>query len=280
MSTGLVREPWWTPVLRDVLCAALLVAIVGPVVAAVTLLPPARFPWLDVPGRILAGILVELVVLGTLRMLVPTVRPGAHRIGWNDDYLRWVASSALNDVAQLPILRAPFGFLHFGRILYFKVLGARLPWTVSLPAQLTVRDPSLWIVEPGVQVEPGVMIEAALHGAGRVRVGRVVLGAGCLVGAHAVLMPGAVIANDARVGPRALVGEQTRIGVGAVVGANAHIERSADVGSYATVGGAALIGASSELGDRARVSAGASVEPETLIAEREHWAGVPARRMP
>ncbi len=274
-----MREPRWAAVLRDALKALLLIAIVGPAVAVAMALPAARWAWLDGPGRAFAALSVELGALAVLRLFVPLARSGAHRIGWNNDYLCWLASSALNDVAQLPLLRAPFCFFHFGRVVYFKVLGANLPWAVSLPAHLTVRDPSLWTVERGVQVEPGVTVESALHGAGRVRVGPVTLGAGCLVGAHTIIMPGVVVAPDVRIGPRGLIGEQARIGVGVALGADAQIAREADIGSYATVGGAAVIGESSTLGDRARVSAGASVEPETVIPEREHWSGVPAQRV-
>ncbi len=278
MSDRLVREPWWASALGDILRLALLL-VLGASVAAAVILPPAAHPaWLDVLGRILAGLTAELLVLLIARALLPVARPGAHRIGWNRDYLRCLCSMALNDVARLSVVRAPFTFFRLGRLLYLKALGAELPWTVSLPDQLTVRDPSLWIVGAGVQLEPGVIVESSLHGAGRIRVGRVSIGAGCLIGAHTVLMPGSVIAHEARIGPRVMIGEDARVGVGVTIESGVQLERGADVGSYASVGWGAMIGPGACIGDRARVAAGAVIEPELNVGEREHWTSAGAHR--
>ena len=278
MSPRLVREPWWSSALSDLLRLTLLLAVCLAAGVAASVPPLTEPLWFDIPLRILIGLCAELLALTLLRAVVPKARPGAHRIGWNADYLRWLLSTALNDVAWLPILRAPFTFFRFGRVLYLKLLGADVPWQVSLPDQLTVRDPSLWVVGAGVQLEPGVVVESALHGAGRVRVGRVVVGAGCLIGAHTVLMPGAVVAHEARIGPRVLIGEDAHIGVGVTIESAVQVERGADVGSYATVGGGAILGPGAHIGDRAKVAAGAFIEPDSQIGEREHWTAIPAHR--
>ena len=276
MSARLVREPWWAAGLRDALRLVLFVTLCAAVAAVVAYLPPARFAWLDLPGRILAGLSTELMTLVLLRVVLPGARPGDHRVDWNGSYLRWLVSSAFNDVALMPMVRAPFSWLQFGRVLYLKALGARMPWTVRLPAGFEVRDPSLWVLGFGAQIEPGVVIESALHGAGRVHVDRVVVGPGCLVGAQSVLMPGAILARDVRVGVNALIGDSARIGVGVQIGAGAQVEPAADVGSYAAVGPGALIGAGAKIGDRARIYAGAVVPAETIVPERAHVAAAAA----
>ena len=279
MSDRLVREPWWASALSDLLRLLLLAAIVTAVWAAVTLPPPAYPAWVDLPGRVMSALCAEVLMLAGFRLVLPMARPGAHRVGWNADYLRCMTSAAFNDVARLPLLRSPFTFFRFGRVLYFKLLGAEVPWNVSLPEALTVRDPSLLTIGPGVQLESGVVVEAALFGAGRVRIGKVVVGSGSLVGAHTLLMPGAVIAHEARVGPRVLVGEGARVGVGVTVESGVHLQRGADIGSYATVGAGAIVGPEARIGDRARVAAGAFIAPSAEIGEREHWNSAPAQRL-
>ena len=278
MSDRLVREPWWASALSDLLRLVLGLTIGGAIWAAFALPPPAYPTWVDLPGRVVAGLCAEVLMLAGLRLVLPTARPGAHRVGWNADYLRWMASSALNDVARLPPVRLPFTFFRVGRVLYFKLLGADVPWNVSLPDELTVRDPSLLAVGVGVQLESGVVVEAALFGAGRVRIGEVVVGSGSLVGAHTLLMPGVIVAHEARLGPRVWVGEGARVGVGVTVESGAQLEQGVDVGSYAAIGAGAIIGRQARIGDRARVAAGAFIAPSAEIGEREHWHAAPAQR--
>ena len=273
MTATLVREPWWASALRDALRLVLLIVIVVAVSAAVVLPPQVQPLWLDVFGRALSGVSAELVVLLLLRALVPTARVGSHRVGWNRNYLRWLASSTLNEVAFLPWVRAPFAAFEASRMLYLQALGARISWTASLASSLTVRDPSLCVIEDGVQVEDQVTIETALHGAGRVRIGRVEVGPGCLVGAHALVMPGVVLAPEARVGPRTVIGENAQIGVCVAVGAGATVGSECDVGSYASIGAAAVVGTGSRIGDRARIADAARLAAETTVHEREVWNG-------
>lgn len=275
----MVRQPRWIVLLQDVLRLLVLGTLVGSFTVAFMVVPPLPSVWIDGPVRLAAGFAAELSALFLMRTALPVARPGAHRVGWNADYLRWLTSCALNDVAMLSVVRGPFDVLDFGRVLFFSALGARIPWTVAIPREITLRDPSLCKVGAGAQLESGVIIETALHGAGRVHVGRVDVGSGCLLGAHCLLMPGVVIAHDVRIGPRALIGEEAQIGVGATLGPSVQVGQGADVGSYANVGAGAVLGTGVRVGDRARVAGGASVEEGVSIPEREYWAGVPAAQI-
>lgn len=273
------REPWRVRVLQDGLRLVYLTVIVGAVVAGVVL-PGRAYPlWRDVLGRVVVGLSAQILVLALLRMVVPRPPSGSHKVGRNRDYFRWLASVSFAEVALHPLLRFPFWFLHLTRVLYLRALGAQLSVGVSLHEQIVVREPSLISLGSGSQLEPGVIIEVALHGAGRIRVGQVTIGQGVLIGAHSILMPGATIGHDARVEPGAVIGEDVKVGVGAFIGEGAHLEQGCDLGSYVAVGTGAIVGVGVKAGDRARIEAGAVVEPGTIIKERERWTGAPARRV-
>lgn len=273
------REPVGVQWAQDGL-RLLFAALIGAGTAAAALLPPASSPpWLDLAGRLLAAVSGELATLVLLRALVPRARPGWHRIVWAGDYVRWILSSVFNEVALHPLVRAPFWYLHFTRVLYLKALGAQVAWTASFPADLVLRDPSLVRIGPGAQIEPAVTLEGALHGAGRVRVGPVEVGPGCLLGAHSVVMPGAALGMDARVEPATVIGEDVKLGVSCTIGEGARLQRGVEVGAHSVVGTGALLAEGVKVAERARVGSGAVVEPETLIGERQTWSGVPARRV-
>jgi UDP-3-O-[3-hydroxymyristoyl] glucosamine N-acyltransferase len=273
------RESWRVRVLQDILRIVYLALIVGAVVAGVVL-PARTYPmWRDVLGRALCGFSAQILIIAVLRMIIPRPRTGAHKLDRNVDYARWLASLSFAEIAMHPVLRFPFWFLHVTRVLYLRALGAQLSVGVSFHEQVVVREPSLVSLGSGSQLEPGVIIEAAFHGAGRVRVGQVIVGKGVLIGAHSILMPGATIGHDARVEPGAVIGEDVKVGVGAFIGEGAHLEQGCDLGSYVGVGTGAIVGVGVKMGDRSRVEAGAVVEPGTIIGERERWTGAPARRV-
>jgi acetyltransferase-like isoleucine patch superfamily enzyme len=255
---------------------AIIVAAVGFVVS----FPAARSPaWIDWIGRVLLGLSTEILVLALLREAVPRPEIGKHIVGPNWSYMRWLMSSSFADVAMHPVIRFPFWLFHFTRVLYLKALGAKISWRVGFHEDFVLREPSLVAIAPGAQFEPGVILEAALHGAGRVRISPIIIGGGCLVGAHAILMPGATLGHDATVAPGVFVGEDVHVGVGAKIGEGATLEKGVDLGSYTTVGTGAIVSEGVRVGDRARIASGALVEPHTEIGEREIWGGAPARRV-
>lgn len=271
------REPVFARWVQDSLQAVLFALLLGAVLV-VELHLETRLPvWLDIPRRLAAAWLTTLVVLGMVRLALPHPRAGAFRLTFNRPYLRYLLSAAFAEVALHPFVRGPFWLLHATRVAYLKALGADVAWTASFSPSLLVRDPTLLTLGPGCQLEPGVSVETALHGAGRVRVGRVVVQAGCLVGAHVRLMPGCTLGHGARVQPVTVVGEGARVGVGATIGEGARLAPRVDLGSYAAVGAGVTLCEGVQVGDRARVLAGAWVPADTAVPARETWAGVPAR---
>lgn len=271
------REPRRVRLLQDILRLLFAALIIAAVVSAAVLPPPVEPHALDILGRALAGIAAELAALMVLREIVRRPPAGWFRITVNSDYIRWLLSTTLSEVAWFPLFRLPFWFLHFTRVLYLKALGANIAWSSSFHGDITVRDPALLKVGAGAQLEPGVVLEAGLHGAGRVRVGEISVGPGCLVGAHALVLPGASLGDDVRVEPATVIGEDVRVGVGCTIGEGARLERGVELGSYTTVGTGAIVSEGVKVGDRARIAPGAMVQPDTVIGEREVWCGVPAR---
>ncbi len=273
------REPPFARLLQDALRLLFLGVVAGAMVVAFELPPPRSPRALDLASRVSAALAAELLAVTFLRLAVPRPLPGAHRVGRHADYLRWISSAALVDVVLHPLVRGPFWFLHGTRVLYLRALGADVGWNVGLHAELSLRDPSLVAIGAGSQLEPGVRVEAGIHAAGRVLVGRVAVGRGVLVGAHTVLMPGATIGHDVRIEPVALIGEDVRVGVGATVGEGARLEKGVDLGSYVSVGTGAILSEGVRVGERAKVSPGSVVLAYTVIGEREHWEGAPARKV-
>ncbi len=273
------REPVKARVLQDIL-RLLFWALLGSGAVAAAYYPPlAEPPWLDVAGRVLAFFFAELVILAMLRELVPKPRLGAHKIGADREYVRWLVSQAFTEVAMHPLIRTPFWSFHTTRVLFLKALGARISFGVGFSSHTVIREPVLLSIGSGSQLEPGVTIEAGLHGAGRIRIAPVIIGEGCLIGAHSILMPGATVGHDVRIEPAAIIGEDVRVGVGASIGEGVRLEKGVDLGSYASIGTGAIISEGVRIGDRAKVAPGAIVEPHTEIGERELWEGAPAQRV-
>lgn len=271
------REPARVRLLQDFLRIAFLGIVLAVMAAAALALPPASPRWLDITARVIAALAGELVVLMVLREMLRRPRAGWFKLTFNWAYLHWLLSSTLTEVAWHPLLRLPFWYLHMTRVVYLKALGADVAWSASFHSHLVVRDPSLIHIGAGAQLEPGVVLEAGLHGAGRVRVGEVTVGAGCLVGAHVLMLPGASLGPDVRVEPATVIGEDVRVGVGCTIGEGARLERGVVLGSYVNVGTGAILSEGVRVGDRARIAPGALVQPDTLVGERETWSGVPAR---
>jgi carbonic anhydrase/acetyltransferase-like protein (isoleucine patch superfamily) len=266
--------------LQDSLRALLAAAIVVAVVASVLELPSIRPVWLDRAGRVVAALTAELVAVALLRLAIPRARPGDPLIAGNWQYVRWLMSSVLVEVALHPWFRAPMWFFHITRFLYLRALGADLSWRVAIPADLGIRDPALLTIEAGTQIEAGVVIENAIHTSGRVRIDRVSIGGGCLIGEQAILMPGASLAHDARVSPGAYLGPDAKVGVAAKIGERAVLASGVEVGSYAVIEAGAVLSEGVRVADGARIGAGAVVPPNTEVQEREIWVGAPAGPLP
>ncbi|MBI2375261.1 MAG: hypothetical protein HYV07_14800 [Deltaproteobacteria bacterium] len=233
----------------------------------------------DVVLGAIALLATHVLVIAVLRVFVPPPPEGAHLVRPSGGYLRWLASSALTEVALHPLVRAPFWSFHFGRWIYLRALGAQLEPGITIPANLSIRDPGLLVVESGAQLEPGVLIEPVFHAAGRLIVGRVVIGGGSLVGAHAVLLAGSAIGEDARVGVGAFIGRGSKVGVGAFIGERAVLEETVDVGSYAVIGTGAVVAAGVSIGERSKVVAGSSVPTGSSVEDRDVWLGAPSIRV-
>jgi acetyltransferase-like isoleucine patch superfamily enzyme len=273
------REPAKGRFLQDALRLSFFALVFSGSIAAAYHPKPTQPWWLDAAGRVGAFFFAELLILAVLRELIPRPAAGAHKVGKDSTYVRWLVSQAFNEVALHPIIRLPFWTFHTTRILYLKALRARVSFHVGLSYDTTIRDPSLLAIGRGSQLEPGVTIEAALHGAGRIRIAPVSIGEGCLIGAHSILMPGATVGHDVRIEPAAIIGEEVRVGVGASIGEGVRLEKGVDLGSYASIGTGAIISEGVRIGDRAKVAPGAIVEPHTQIGEREQWEGAPAQRV-
>ncbi len=253
-------------------------AIIGGL-AALAALSPHSLPYLliDLGLRFLIFSCVEVLVIAIVRELIPKPEPGAHIIGFNRAYVRWLLSSTLVNVAMHPVFRIPFWSFHMTRILYLKALGAEIAWTSGVHEHVIIREPSLLKLGPGAQLEPGVIVEAAFRRAGRIRISEVIVGARSVVGAHAKLMPGATLGHDVRIEPAALVGEDVHVGVGATIEEGVRLQKGVDLGSYTTVGTGAILSVGAQVGDRTKIAPGSVVARDTKIGEREFWQGAPAR---
>lgn len=273
------REPPKARLLQDACRLAFFTTIAAAIGAVIVFLPRVHPRWLDVCGRALAAYTVHLVVVAILREIAPKPRVGSHIVGKNPHYVRWLIASAYTDVVNHPLVALPFSLFYVTRWLYLRAQGARIAFGASLPAGLIVREPCLFSMAPGSQVEPGVVIEAGVHATGRIRIDTVILGEGALVGAHSLLMPGVSLGHDVRVGPSVYIGPDAAIGVGAKIGERAILGAGVDLGSHVRIGVGAVIGEGSLIGDGAKVRAGAVIPPNTRIRAGEVWQSMAARPM-
>lgn len=271
-----VREPAWVRWLRDSLKLSFFLLIVGAMAVPFVFLPARHAILLDLPMRIVAAMLTQLLLLAILRELLPKPTAGSHLIAFKAPFLRWLVSSAFASVALLPLLRGPYWWLSMGQLLYLRILGAKLSVKTSLCPHMELGDPALVTIGAGAQLEPGVILETADFGAGRVRVAPVHIGPGCLIGTRSLLMPGASVADDSRLGPNVVIGASSKVGVGASLAAGVNLDANVTLGSYVSIGPAAILADGSRVGDRARIAAASWVPADSQISDRERWAGNPA----
>ena len=158
-------------------------------------------------------------------------------------------------------------------------------------------DPVTTWIDHGVQIGADTRIlPATVIGAG------CVIGRNCEVGPFAHLRAGTVLEDGAEIG-NFVEAKKTRVGAGAkakhltylgdaTIGARANIgagtitanydgvhKHETKIGAGAFIGSGSVLVAPTEVGDEALVGAGAIVTRGTVIAPREVWVGVPARRL-
>ena len=160
-----------------------------------------------------------------------------------------------------------------------------------------VVDPITTWIDHGVQIGADTRIlPATVIGTG------CVIGRNCEVGPFAHLRAGTVLEDGAEIGNfveakkthvgagakakhltylgDATVGARTNIGAGTITANYDGVHKHATkIGAGAFIGSGSVLVAPTEIGDEALTGAGAIVTRGTVIAPREVWVGVPARRL-
>lgn len=256
------REPLQVRLTQDFARITFFGSLAGVPLAVVLAAREAGRDW---PALVVVAALSHGLTLLALRLAIPRPAEGEHLALARGPYLVAACSRALAEVALLPVFRGPAWFLHLGRILHLRLLGATVAWDAAIPARLDVRDPALLEVGVGSVVESGVVIETTTLRAGRAHVSPVRVGDRCVVGAEVILLPGVSLAHDVRIEPGGLLADDVQVGVAAVIGPGARLARGVRIGAQATVGAGAVLADGVELGERARVAAGAFVPAGTRL---------------
>ncbi len=163
---------------------------------------------------VLAGVFIATVAL--LRLLIPPLRPGKHQVGPNRDCLAWYFHLALGRAIRLGLLQELVHAFFLSKFLYWRAMGARIPFGLQSSMHVGLTDLSLITIGPGCRLGDRVEIICHLAVGNEIIIGPVRIGRDTAIGARSVIGPYTQIGDNCDIGMGNLL-SKTRIGNGAVI---------------------------------------------------------------
>jgi acetyltransferase-like isoleucine patch superfamily enzyme len=197
-----------------------------------------------------------LLGIAAVQPFVPRVEPGRYRMFSDPGSVRW-AIRGWAPAVFLTVCQPVFFMSRVYQRLALRALGARLGRGACVTSKTVIREPHLVSLGANAMVGEFVHLVCSYqHPPGLLRVGRVVVGDGVLVGAHSILGPGthigarSVLEYEVRVEPGVTIGEDVRIGAQSVLRRGARIGNGARIGKGCVVPEHAVVPDGAVLCDR------------------------------
>jgi len=143
---------------------------------------------------------VFLVALALLRALVPTPRPGHHRLGLSRDVLGWYLHLALSRAAKVAGLRYLLCAFATTRWLMLRALGGRVAFDTNFSLEFTLVDLPLVTIGPRTTLGEHAYVGAHLFRGATLILEPVTIGADVFIGGRSTIGPGTTIGDGAWVG--------------------------------------------------------------------------------
>jgi carbonic anhydrase/acetyltransferase-like protein (isoleucine patch superfamily) len=198
---------------------------------------------LGLPVAYLAFLLALVLLVGGVRLILPTLRPGRYALPVSRGVAVWLLHLTLQRYVNNGLVKDTLYYLNGLRTLYFRLMGARVHPTANVSGNVNLMDLGLLEVGRGSLIGSGVAIFGHYMSKGQLVLARNVIGERVVVGAYTLIAPGLTVGDRAFLGIGCGIGTQVTIGAGA------------------------------------RLEAGSRVWPGTVIPPGEAWAGSPATKV-
>ncbi len=135
------------------------------------------------------------------RVLLPTLKAGVYPMSFNKGFLTWLAHSMLTRSARSFGLHYLLHSTALMRWLYWRALGAQVPYNMGNSYKVTIHDAQLISIGPDSTLAEDVEISCHLVRGDKILVAPVRIGEGVFIG------------RDTYVGPRTRIGNRAWIGM-------------------------------------------------------------------
>lgn len=163
---------------------------------------------------VLVGVFIAAVAV--LRLMIPPLRPGKYPVGPNRDCLAWYFHLALGRAIRLGWLQDLIHAFFLSKFLYWRAMGARIPFGVQSSMQVVLADLSLITIGPGCRLGDRVEIFCHIAVGNEIIIGPVCIGRDTEIGARSIVGPYTQIGDGCRIGMGNLL-SKTRISDGTVI---------------------------------------------------------------
>ena len=184
------------------------------VIAHFRWLPPAVLLILAIIAFPIGGFIFLSLLILTKKLLIGPIEPTGRTTLYRKDGMKWFLAATSTFIVTDCLFRAMVNGLSLLAAYYYRGMGAKMPWSVTLGPRARISDP--WFVEMGENVLIGTeaVILGHLSYCTEVVLGRVVIGDWSVVGMRAVIFPDVRIGSRARIGAGSIVVRGTVIGDG------------------------------------------------------------------
>jgi hypothetical protein len=141
-----------------------------------------------------------IVIIFLIRILLPTLKPGVYKTGFNLGFLAWYTHSMLTRSARCFGLHYLIHSTGLMRWLYWRALGAKAPYNMNTSYKVTLHDAPVISIGAGTILSEDAELSGHLVRGDKVLVAPVKIGTGVFIGRGTYVGPRTRIGNSAWIG--------------------------------------------------------------------------------
>jgi len=146
--------------------------------------------------------LIFILIVGSVRMLFPQMKPGSYRVGLNAGFVSWSLNFYLNRAIEISGLRRFIFTNNILRFSYLRVMGTKVHFRMNGSMGIDLMDLPLLEIGEGSTLTEGVMVSAHSFTGQILVLSRTRIGENVFLGTGVTLGPGTDIGSRSWIGAR------------------------------------------------------------------------------
>jgi acetyltransferase-like isoleucine patch superfamily enzyme len=134
------------------------------------------------------------------RLVLPPLQPGVFAVGINKGFIAWWTHSLLARSARMCGLQSMIHGIPVLRFLYWRALGAKVPYNINTSYSITIHDAALIEIGSGTMLAEDTVLSGHLVRGDKILVAKVKIGQNVFVGRNTYVGPRTRIGNSAWIG--------------------------------------------------------------------------------